>query len=455
MPGDVARFCAVNNPTLKTFSVGQEPGVGTLQPPFDPSFSRYTIAMKPTVNCISFTGITTALGARALIVTVLNSTSNLSSPLWPPQSSGCNVDIAPNYRNETRFVVVTAPDGKTTFSYVVDIVRPPEPGAADASLKTLNVTWNIKPPCTTRCVLKPPFDPAVFHYTIAVNQGENCLRFTGTVNTTGATAVVVAKTVTKPLWPPTTAGCNIDVTPNYHNETKSVVVTARDGTTKKTYVVDIRRPQKPGPPAPPPPPKPPPPPQLYRCVADKCTPVVAPRPGVNLAACKRDCGPPTARTIASTKTDDETTTATTTCVLSLTVHRQRMFGSCLANQFSEPVPGCAIVLSRTHLKSDDHAEPPAWRVPGLAHPRAPDCFADAPNSTCRSDPNQFQDIAHASHSSVFEGGAAWRYNFACNIHLINDTCPGPPRWVSALFHRKYHSMRFCFQACRKLDRNIG
>ena len=63
----------------------------------------------------------------------------------------------------------------------------------------------------------------------------------------------------------------------------------------------------------------------------------------------------------------------------------------------------------------------AWHVPGLAHPSAPDCFKDAPNSTCRSDPKQFRDIPHATHHDVYLATKTWQYNFAQSIHLINGT----------------------------------
>ena len=76
------------------------------------------------------------------------------------------------------------------------------------------------------------------------------------------------------------------------------------------------------------------------------------------------------------------------------------------------------------LKADDSLAPEpavAWHVPGLAHPSAPDCFKDAPNSTCRSDPKQFRDIPHATHHDVFLATKHWQYNFAQSIHLINGT----------------------------------
>jgi sialate O-acetylesterase len=88
--------------------------------------------------------------------------------------------------------------------------------------------------------------------------------------------------------------------------------------------------------------------------------------------------------------------------------------------FEAPITRTGI--QRAAKTDDGTQQSPSWRVPGRGqHPTAPDCFRDAPNSTCHSDPRQFQDILHACHSSVFAASDKWRYNFATNIHLINGT----------------------------------
>ena len=118
-------------------------------------------------------------------------------------------------------MVVTAPDGVTTKTYTLNVIR----GSIDANLSGLTLS-----PGT----LSPTFSSAVTSYTAAVANTVTSIQVTPTVNEAHATV-----TVNGVATPSGSASAPIALTVGQNSI--PIVVTAEDGTTTKTYTVNVTR----------------------------------------------------------------------------------------------------------------------------------------------------------------------------------------------------------------------
>lgn len=121
-------------------------------------------------------------------------------------------------------MVVTAPDGVTTKTYTLNVIRG-HVLSTDANLSGLTLSTGT---------LSPTFSSAVTSYTATVPNVTTSIRVTPTVSEAHATVKVNGITTTS-----ASASSPIDLAVGQNSI--PVVVTAEDGTTTKTYTVNVTR----------------------------------------------------------------------------------------------------------------------------------------------------------------------------------------------------------------------
>ena len=185
------------------------PSTGALSPAFSSAQTSYSVQLASTVTSIQVTA-TTSSGAATMTVNGAPTTSgNASSAI--PLTLGVN----------SVGIVVTAEDGITTKTYTVTVIR----GSIDATLSALTLSTGT---------LSPAFSSGTTAYTVTVGSGVASIQVTATTNSGAATMTV--NTV------PTTSGAAASVSLAVGNNPISIVVTAEDGVTTKTYNVTVTRP---------------------------------------------------------------------------------------------------------------------------------------------------------------------------------------------------------------------
>ena len=184
---------------------------GTLDPPFDPATSTYTVDVAPTVSSITITATATDDGAT---VTVDGT---------PTTSGDPSASISLTDGDNALLVVVTAEDGSTIRTYTVTVTK--GSFATDATLSALTLSTGT---------LTPPFDPATSTYTADVEDTVASITITATATDDGATVTVDGT--------PTASGSpSASISLAEGDNTVSVVVTAEDGSTTETYTVTVTR----------------------------------------------------------------------------------------------------------------------------------------------------------------------------------------------------------------------
>jgi gliding motility-associated-like protein len=192
---------------------------GTLSPTFSANTAGYSAAVGNTVSSINVTP--TLTDPSATISSIINTT--VSSTPVPLVSGVASVPL--NVGSNTINILVTAANGTATKTYTLTVTRAV---STDATLSNLSIDANA---------LSPSFDPGTTAYTSSVPAGRVRVSLTPVVNTTGATVTVnnVAATSGSPSAPVLLNGTGttteVDVT-----------VTAPDGITTKTYVVEVTSP---------------------------------------------------------------------------------------------------------------------------------------------------------------------------------------------------------------------
>lgn len=177
-----------SNANLKTLFVDN----GTLTPKFDPGTTEYSVNVDYSVKSITVTGFPEDTGA------------DVSSNNYKAQSltEGKN----------TITLSVTATDRKTKKDYVVNVYRSP-----NANLKSLTLDTGY---------LSRDFSSTTTSYSVALENSTTSITITGSPADSGATVGGdngVAKTL------------------NDGNNVVKITVTAKDGITKKDYVITVVR----------------------------------------------------------------------------------------------------------------------------------------------------------------------------------------------------------------------
>jgi len=176
---------------------------GSLSPAFASTTTDYTANVSFSVTSVT---VTPTVADPTATVTV-NGSSNLTNP------------ISLNVGDNTIAVLVTAEDGTTTKTYTITVTR--AAASTNANLSALTISSGS---------LSPAFAADSANYTAAVSNS--------------VTSILVSATVSDPTASVTVNGSGNLSNPinlNVGDNTITVLVTAQDGTTTKTYTVTVTR----------------------------------------------------------------------------------------------------------------------------------------------------------------------------------------------------------------------
>ncbi|MFS0837406.1 cadherin-like beta sandwich domain-containing protein [Paenibacillus sp. 1P03SA] len=182
---------------------------GTLNPGFSSGTTGYTADVSYGTASIN---VTPTLADGTATVKVNGSTVASGSP------SSVSLNVGAN----TVTVEVTAQDGTTKKTYTVSVTR----AAASSNADLSNLTLSTGP-------LNPPFATGTTSYTAGVANNVTSVDVTPTVADGTATVKVNGGTVA--------SGSPSSVSLNVGSNTVTVLVTAQDGTTQRTYTITITR----------------------------------------------------------------------------------------------------------------------------------------------------------------------------------------------------------------------
>ncbi len=220
-------------------------GSGDLEPAFDPSHTGYEVHVETTVSRVTIV----APAARA------NSAVAVTPGDADPYTDGHQIELREGPNSVT--VAVTAPDGVTTKTYTVSVIR--EFSSADATLSSLSFSepvFGTVPPIhdvwgrnvlsevsQNKVALTPEFSPATNGYAVQVDGA------TREVTIAATAAIDRARVVISP--PDANLDKSghqvlVDLPPPGATEpavtTVVVAVTSTDETTRNTYTIKVNRP---------------------------------------------------------------------------------------------------------------------------------------------------------------------------------------------------------------------
>lgn len=188
---------------------------GTLDPAFASGVTSYAAGVSNAVSSIIVTP--TAAQADATIEVRINGGA-FSPVVGGTASSALTLQVGAN----TIDIRVLAQDGSTTKTYVMTVTRA---ASANANLSAISLSLGT---------MSPAFDPATIAYTAVVGNSVSSLAITPTLAESSARAEVNGSLVSSG-----SASGAINLSDGLN--TISVVVTAEDGTTTKTYVVGVTK----------------------------------------------------------------------------------------------------------------------------------------------------------------------------------------------------------------------
>ncbi|MFC0389799.1 cadherin-like beta sandwich domain-containing protein, partial [Paenibacillus mendelii] len=184
---------------------------GTLSPVFDPAKNEYTVTVGQEVTTLQVTATTNNPNAKSLTMNGKKAVSGQAKAVTIP--AGGLIAIG-----------VTSEDFKSIKIYTIRVKRKPDPVSSDATLSALAVS-----PGT----LTPVFDPAKAAYSVLVEKNATTLQVTATKRDPKAKSLTIngeaavsgtAKAVTIPA-----------------SGLITIAVTAEDGTTLRSYTIQVKR----------------------------------------------------------------------------------------------------------------------------------------------------------------------------------------------------------------------
>ncbi|MDH3646493.1 MAG: cadherin-like beta sandwich domain-containing protein [Gammaproteobacteria bacterium] len=178
----------------------------TLSPEFNPATTSYTATVPNSTSSVDVVAVTTDSNAGFTI------------------NGGSNATVALAEGANTITILVTAENGTSTQSYTMGITRQSS-SSNNANLSNLSLTG---------VTLNPAFDPVVFSYTSMVIFAVSSTAVTPTAEDPNATITVNGTAVD--------SGTASDpITLNVGSNTITVLMTAEDGTTNRTYTIEVTR----------------------------------------------------------------------------------------------------------------------------------------------------------------------------------------------------------------------
>src|SRR3989339_1423478 len=199
---------ASDDATLNTFTISS----GTLSPSFASGTITYTASVANNVTSITVTP-TASQGSSATI------TVNAVSVNSGSASGSISLDVGENIIT----TIVTAPDTTTTKTYTTTVTRLP---SSDATLSNFTISEGT---------LSPVFDANTITYTASVATGVTSMTVTPTATQGGSSTITVnGSTVASSV-----ASSSISL--DYGDNIITVIVTAPDAVTTKTYTTTVTR----------------------------------------------------------------------------------------------------------------------------------------------------------------------------------------------------------------------
>ena len=189
--------------TLKSLNVS----TGTLQPDFDPSVTSYNVTIPYNIDNITITAIPNDDEATV---------------------EGDGVITVAEGTTKTVNIKVTAED-QSDLSYSVNVTREARPKSTNANLSSISVG-------TTDGTMDRTFNKDVTSYTITYNDAATTSSVISVTLEDNAATIATEGFIS---WNSSTKSGNIAVRDNSY--TAKIIVTAEDGTTKKTYNLLIKR----------------------------------------------------------------------------------------------------------------------------------------------------------------------------------------------------------------------
>ena len=183
---------------------------GTFSPAFNVAKTAYTVSEPNTVTGVTFTPFTAQAGATVTVNGVAVASGTLSGQVL----LNVGTNIIP--------IAVTAQNGIAKQTYTVTITRAP---ATNDNLSLLKISPGV---------ISPVFVTATTGYTSSVTNGVSVITVTPTTTVTTATVTVNGT-------PVTSGNASAPIALSVGANNIAVVVTAQDGTTKKTYTITVTR----------------------------------------------------------------------------------------------------------------------------------------------------------------------------------------------------------------------
>jgi hypothetical protein len=184
----------------------------TLSPIFNPNVFGYSVEVANSASHLQITANAADSNAK-VIIEGMETASGVTKSVLIPASGKISITL-------------TAEDGSTTRAYMIQVNRVV---SNDASLSGLTVN-----PGT----LAPVFNSNTMEYAVTVASGVTGLQVTATETDSNASIMINGEDVTSGTAKTVTIPADGKI---------NVVVTAEDGTTKKTYKIQVNRQQNPGP----------------------------------------------------------------------------------------------------------------------------------------------------------------------------------------------------------------
>jgi len=197
-----------HNADLSSLTISE----GTLAPVFHPNTLAYTAEVPNTISSLSVTPTAAGVGAHITV--------NGAAVVSGTQSPALTLNVGPN----TVTITVTAQDEVTTRTYTVLVTRLAAP-STNADLSSLTISEGA---------LSPDFLSGTLNYTAQVANAIASLTVTPSAAGTNATITVNGMAVVS-------GNQSQDIALNVGETTITVIVTAEDGVTTKTYTIVVTR----------------------------------------------------------------------------------------------------------------------------------------------------------------------------------------------------------------------
>ncbi len=188
------------------------PGTGPLTPAFDPNTTIYTISVKNAVSSMTVKAIVDDANATMTVNGVTLASGTTSQPAALAEGASTTITIK-----------VTAENTGVKQTYTITVTRAPSPNASLAA---------IGPSITP---LTPSFSPATTSYTLSTGNATASMTLKPTAGDVNATITVNGTSVSQGTLSQGIALAEGTAT------TVNVTVTAQDGTTSKTYTLNVTR----------------------------------------------------------------------------------------------------------------------------------------------------------------------------------------------------------------------